>query len=56
MIPELVIMAFTEDVTFDKKMEFHSKVLMDPNFVLLWDLKDPSKPQVKFRSDIQCHL
>ncbi|CAG7727820.1 unnamed protein product [Allacma fusca] len=46
LLDEVVIMAFTEDVTFDRKIEYHSKTLMDPNFVLIWDLKDPSRPQL----------
>jgi len=42
----VVVMALTEDVTFDKRIDMHSKLLLEPNFVLFWDLKDPSHPQV----------
>jgi hypothetical protein len=42
-------MSCAEDATFDKRIEFHSKMLMEPNFVLFWDLKDPARPQARHR-------
>jgi len=44
---DVVVMSVAEDCTFDKRIDAHSKTLMEPNFVLFWDLRDSSHPQVE---------
>lgn len=43
---DVVVMATATDLTWERRIDAHSKTLMDPNYVLFWDLRDSAHPQV----------
>lgn len=43
---DVVVIATAVDLTWERRIDAHSKSLMEPNYVLFWDLRDSAHPQI----------
>ncbi|CAL8110058.1 unnamed protein product [Orchesella dallaii] len=46
VLEDVVVMATAVDLTWERRIDAHSKSLMEPNYVLFWDLRDSAHPQI----------